>query len=115
MEVQTFPPAVKRKRSGEKTLVLRQSLNAQTGAHTSILLEELSSFFCRKGFDLRGFRRDFFTTEDREVAGGEREKCFPALEEEEDGEDEGREVGVIFFISATRAEARFFTMASRSE
>lgn len=55
---------------------------------------------------------DFFTTEDKEVAGSERDNRFPALEEEEDGDDE---VGVIFFISATRAEARFFTMVSRSE
>lgn len=57
---------------------------------------------------------DFFTTEDKEVAGSERENCFPALEEEEE-EDRDDEVGVIFFISATRAEARFFTMASRSD
>lgn len=55
---------------------------------------------------------DFFTTEDKEVAGSEIENCFPALEEEEDGDDEA---GVIFLISATRAEARFFTMVSRSE
>lgn len=37
---------------------------------------------------------------------------FPPLEEEEDGHDEE---GLIFFISATRAEARFFTMVSRSD
>lgn len=73
-------------------------------------MEEPSPLFCRKGLDFRGFKVDFFTTEDKEVAGSERGNCFPALEEEEEDE-----VGVIFFISATRAEARFFTMVSRSE
>lgn len=34
-------------------------------------------------------------------------------EEEEDGDDEDKEVGLIFLISATRAEARFFTMVSK--
>lgn len=60
---------------------------------------------------------DFFTTEDEEEAEIEGLNCFPPLQEEEEEEDgdEDEEMGVIFFISATRAEARFFTMASRSE
>lgn len=43
----------------------------------------------------------------------ERGGFTPLEEEEEDGDDEDKEVGLIFFISATRAEARFFTMASK--
>lgn len=63
---------------------------------------------------------DFFTTEGEEEAESEKGDCFPPFEEEEeaeeeDGHDEDKEVGVIFFISATRAEARFFTMVSRSD
>lgn len=38
---------------------------------------------------------------------------FEEEEEEEDGDDEDKEVGLIFLISATRAEARFFTMVSK--
>lgn len=45
----------------------------------------------------------------------EKGDCFPPLEEEDGDDDDDKEVGVIFFISATRAEARFFTIVSRSD
>lgn len=57
---------------------------------------------------------DFFTTECEEKVESEQRGGFTPLEEEdEDGDDEDKEVGLIFFISATRAEARFFTMVSK--
>lgn len=96
-------------------MLVQNRLNTHT--HTSIRLEGPSPPFCGNGFDLKWPKVVFFTPEGEGEVEREKGDCFPPLEEEEeeDGDDEDKEVGVIFFISATRAEARFFTIVSRSD
>lgn len=94
-------------------------LNTHTHTHalTIVFVEEFSPLFSRLGFE-----NDFFTTDEEDEeetvkgdlfppAEGRDKKGFPPLEEGDDDE----EGDFILFISASKTEARFLTMVSRSD